>query len=123
MSIPLMRSLSTHPPTWERRQTPLDFARMIMGDVLQATGISATCGIGSNLYLAKIAMDIISKRTKERIGILTEESYRELLWDHLPLTDFWRVSHGTVNRLAHLGIRTMRDLAHADEASLKKLLK
>ena len=98
----------------------LGFARAVMADVLAETGITATCGIGPNLYLAKIAMDIISKHSPEFIGVLTEESYREKLWDHLPLSDFWRVSRGTVERLSHLGIRTMRDICQADEALLYK---
>lgn len=98
----------------------MGFARAIMADVLAETGITATCGIGSNLYLAKIALDIISKHSPEFIGVLTEETYREKLWDHLPLNDFWRVSRGTVARLSHLGIRTMRDICQADEALLYK---
>lgn len=98
----------------------LGFARSVMADVLAETGITATCGIGTNLYLAKIALDIISKHSPEFIGVLTEESYRQKLWDHLPLSDFWRISRGTINRLSHLGIRTMRDVCQADEALLYK---
>ena len=63
-----------------------------MRDVYAETGITATCGIGTNLYLAKIALDVISKRSPEFIGVLTEESYRETLWDHTPLTDFWHIN-------------------------------
>lgn len=96
------------------------FARSVMRDVLETTGITATCGIGPNLYLAKIALDIISKHSPEFIGILTEESYRQSLWDHQPLTDFWRVSRGTVARLSHLGIRSMRDICQAEERLLYK---
>lgn len=103
-----------------RSLTPRGFARAVMDDVFRETGITATCGIGENIYLAKVALDVISKRSPEFIGELTEESYRELLWDHLPLTDFWRISTGTVNRLARMGIRTLRELAHADEAILRK---
>lgn len=98
----------------------LGFARSVMADVLAETGITATCGIGPNLYLAKIALDIISKHSPDFIGVLTEESYREKLWDHLPLSDFWRISRGTISRLSHLGIRTMRDICQADEALLYK---
>ena len=101
-----------------RRLDALGFARSVMADVLSETGITATCGIGPNLYLAKIALDIISKHSPEFIGVLSEESYREKLWDHLPLSDFWRVSRGTINRLGHLGIRTMRDVCQADETLL-----
>lgn len=103
-----------------RSLSPRDFARAVMRDILRETGITATCGIGENLYLAKVALDVISKRSPEYIGELTEESYRETLWDHLPMTDIWRISTGTVNRLSRLGIRTLRELAHADEALLYK---
>lgn len=103
-----------------RGLSPLDFARTIMRDVLETTGVTATCGIGTNLYLAKIALDVISKRSPEFIGVLDEESYRRQLWDHLPLTDFWRINVGTVNRLLHIGVRTMGELAHTDEALLYK---
>lgn len=101
-----------------RGLTPREFARAVITDIFNETGITATCGIGGNIYLAKIALDVISKRSPEFIGVLTEGSYREQLWDHQPLTDFWRISTGTVTRLARLGIRTLRELAHADEAVL-----
>lgn len=100
------------------RTDPKGFARMLMADILETTGITATCGIGPNLYLAKVALDIISKHAADYIGILTEESYRELLWDHQPLTDFWMINRGTVGRLEHLGLRSMRDVAQAQEAPL-----
>lgn len=103
-----------------RSLSPRGFAREIMGAIFNETGITATCGIGENIYLAKVALDVISKHSSEFIGELTEESYREKLWDHLPLTDIWRISTGTVKRLSHLGIRTMRELARADEALLYK---
>lgn len=103
-----------------RGLSPLDFARTVMRDVLETTGVTATCGIGTNLYLAKIALDVISKRSPEFIGVLDEESYKRQLWDHLPLTDFWRINVGTVNRLLHIGVRTMGELAHTDEALLYK---
>ncbi len=103
-----------------RGLSPRGFARAVMSDVFNETGITATCGIGENIYLAKVALDVISKRSPEFIGELTEESYRELLWDHLPMTDIWSIGAGTVNRLARMGIRTMRELAHADEAILYK---
>ena len=103
-----------------RGMTPVEFARAVMRDIYAETGLTATCGIGTNLYLAKIALDIISKRSPEFIGVLTEESYRETLWDHTPLTDFWHINVGTVGRLARLGIRTMRELTQTDEAILYK---
>ena len=96
--------------------TPREFAKRIIQDVLAETGITATAGIGPNLYLAKIAMDIVAKRVKPdvdgvRIAKLDEITYRRLLWDHRPLTDFWRVGAGTVKRLESVGLHTMGDIA------------
>ena len=76
-----------------------EFARMLVKEVLAETGITATAGIGTNLYLAKVAMDIVAKHVEAdedgvRIAELDEMSYRRLLWDHRPLTDFWRVGRG-----------------------------
>lgn len=100
-------------------------ATKVMHEVYEATGITATCGIGPNMYLCKIAMDVTAKHMKpgptgERIDTLTEESFRERLWDHRPLTDFWRIGGGTARHLERLGIVTMRQLAHADEDMLVK---
>jgi len=104
-------------------------AMRMIRDVLKRVGITATAGIGTNLYLAKIAMDIQAKRMKPdrdgvRIAELDEAAYRRLLWDHLPLTDFWQVGRGTCRRLDRLGVRTMGDLARAslrDEAGLYRM--
>lgn len=93
----------------------------IMQDIYDQTGIRSSCGIGSNLYLAKIALDITAKHADDFIGELTEESYRETLWNHKPLTDFWRVGAGTAKRLDAFGIRTMGDIAGADENLLYHL--
>ncbi len=93
----------------------------IMQDIYEHTGIRASCGIGSNLYLAKIALDITAKHAEDFIGELTQESYRKTLWTHKPLTDFWRVGAGTARRLDTFGIRTMGDVAAADEDLLYKL--
>ena len=92
------------------------FTRRLIHDVLDTTGITATAGIGTNLYLAKIAMDIVAKKMEPdifgvRIAELNEHRYRELLWDHTPLTDFWRVGPGTAKRLATHRIYTMGDIA------------
>lgn len=99
-----------------RGQTPREFAQMLVLDVLRSTGITATAGIGSNLYLCKIAMDILAKKTAPdehgvRIAELNERSYRERLWNHRPLTDFWRVGGGTARKLEENGIHTMGDVA------------
>lgn len=93
----------------------------IMNDILENTGITATCGIGSNLYLAKVALDITAKHVEDHIGELNEESYCKTLWHHKPLTDFWRVGAGTQKRLESIGISTMGEIAHADEDMLYKL--
>ena len=85
-------------------------------DILKHTGITATVGIGTNLYLAKVAMDVEAKHIPAdkdgvRIAELDEMEYRRRLWAHRPITDFWRVGHGTEARLAKLGVFTMGDLA------------
>ena len=93
-----------------------DFTRRIIRDVLKETGITATAGIGTNLYLCKIAMDIVAKRAEAdedgvRIAELDEYTYRALLWDHRPLTDFWRVGQGYTKSLEAHGLYTMGDIA------------
>ena len=93
-----------------------DFAREIILDVLETTGITATAGIGTNLYLAKIAMDIVAKHISAdehgvRIAELDEMSYRRQLWNHHPLTDFWRVGRGYAKKLEENGLFTMGDIA------------
>ncbi len=100
------------------KQSPRELAQTVMAEILRRTGVRATCGIGTNLYLCKIALDILAKHAPDFIGELTEESYRETLWDHRPLTDFWRVGEGTAARLRSHGIKTMRDLAAANEDML-----
>lgn len=96
--------------------SPREFAKRIILDVLNTTGITATAGIGPNLFLAKIAMDIVAKHIKPdengvRIAKLDEISYRRLLWDHRPLTDFWRVGQGYSKKLEAHGLYTMGDIA------------
>lgn len=95
-----------------------ELAKMIMKDVRDTVGTICTCGIGTNLYLAKIALDITAKHAEDFIGELDEESYREKLWDHRPITDFWRISTGTEARLKRYGISTMRGIAMADAECL-----
>lgn len=91
--------------------TAEEMAAALMGAVKKETGITATAGIGSNLYLAKIAMDIIAKHTKQCIGTLTESSYRKMLWSHKPLSDFWQIGRKTERKLAQYGMYTMGDIA------------
>lgn len=96
--------------------SPKEFTKKILQDVLKTTGITATAGIGTNLYLSKIAMDIVAKRIPPdedgvRIAELDEMSYRKLLWSHQPLTDFWRVGKGYAKKLEEHGLYTMGDIA------------
>ena len=90
-------------------------SKMIL-DVMQETGITATAGIGTNLYLCKVAMDIVAKHVAPdangvRVAELDEMTYRKLLWSHRPLTDFWRVGHGYRKKLEEAGLYTMGDIA------------
>ena len=96
--------------------TPRALTEKMMEEVLRETGVTATAGVGTNLYLAKVAMDIVAKRAAPnehgaRIAELTERTYRTELWDHRPITDFWRVGRGTAKRLESRGVYTMGDLA------------
>ncbi len=98
------------------KQTAHELAITMIRDVLKQTGITATAGIGTNMYLAKVAMDIVAKKMPAdkdgvRIAELDEMSYRQQLWDHHPLTDFWRVGHGIAERLSRYGIDTMGKIA------------
>ncbi len=96
--------------------TPKELAMKMIHHVLKETGITATAGIGTNLYLCKIAMDIVAKHCEPdengvRIAELDEMSYRRLLWDHRPLTDFWRIGRGYQKKLEEYGLYTMGDIA------------
>ncbi len=105
-----------------------DLAMRLVREVLRETGITATAGIGPNLYLCKVAMDVEAKHREPdkdgvRVAALDEISYRRKYWAHRPLTDFWRIGKGTVNRLAALGMYTLGDVARrslTDEESLYK---
>lgn len=101
---------------------PKELASAMIRDVLESTGITAAAGIGTNLYLCKIAMDIVAKHVEPdehgvRIAELDEMSYRKLLWDHRPLTDFWRVGHGYQKKLEAAGLFTMGDIARCSLGS------
>lgn len=96
--------------------SPREFAMTLIKDVLKTTGITATAGIGTNLYLCKIAMDIVAKHIKPdqngvRIARLNELTYRRMLWGHTPITDFWRIGRGISKTLARYGMLTMGDVA------------
>lgn len=100
------------------RKTPLQMARMIIDDVFETTGITATAGIGSNLYLSKVALDISAKHNPSNIGILNEHLYKQTLWHHQPITDFWHVGRGIAKRLAKYQIFDMAGVAFCDEKIL-----
>lgn len=100
---------------------PKEFAQMLMDAVFEETHITATAGIGTNLYLAKIALDIISKHVSDNIGMLTERTYQKYLWTYQPLTDFWHIGPGTANRLAKLGIYDMYGITMCPEEILYKI--
>lgn len=97
--------------------TGKEMAVELMDAVMKETGITATAGIGTNLYLAKVAMDIVAKHVEDHIGILNEISYRQQLWDHRPLSDFWRIGSRTEKKLAGYGIHTMGDIAYTSVTS------
>ena len=107
-----------------------DFARKLIQDVLNTTGITATAGIGPNMFLCKVAMDIVAKHIPAdkdgvRIAELSEAQYKEQLWSHTPITDFWRVGRGTAARIEKLGIYTMGDIARfsLDRKSIGQIYK
>lgn len=98
------------------RLSPRELAKKMIREVLAETGVTAAAGIGTNLYLAKVAMDIVAKHIPAdedgvRIAEVDEMSYRHLLWNHRPLTDFWRVGHGYAGKLEAVGLYTMGDVA------------
>ena len=108
--------------------TPRELATKVIQDVLKETGITATCGIGTNMYLAKVAMDIVAKHVQAdkygvRIAGLDEFAYRKYLWNHKPLTDFWRVGKGISQKLEKNGMFTMGDVAKQSVKDDEKLYK
>ena len=103
-----------------------ELAITMIKDVLNQTGITATAGIGTNLFLCKVALDIVSKHIAAdkdgvRIAELDERSYREKLWSHTPITDFWRVGPGIARKLINMGLMTMGDVARYSECNEDKL--
>ncbi|MBQ0099779.1 MAG: DNA repair protein, partial [Firmicutes bacterium] len=100
--------------------TPRAFAKMLIEEIATKKKIPATCGIGTNMYLAKIALDITAKKSPDHISYLDEELYKEQLWHHTPLTDFWQIGLGIAKRLNRRGIIDMYDLAHYPEELLYK---
>lgn len=97
-----------------------DFAKKLMADILDEVKVPSSCGIGTNLYLAKIALDITAKSVPDKIGYLNVNKFRRELWDYQPLTDFWGISTGTANSLERLGIYDMKGIATANPDLLYK---
>ena len=102
------------------KKTPYEFAKMILEDIYDTLGLTATAGIGTNLYLAKIALDIIAKHNSDNIGFLNEKLYEEKLSKHTPLTDFWKIGIGIQNRLFKLNLNNMEDIARCNPKILYK---
>lgn len=101
--------------------TPKQLAKMILDEIYDQTGITATVGIGTNLFLAKVALDITAKHAKDCMGYLDEALFKQLIWHHQPITDIWMIGPGTANRLAMLGIKDLYGVAHYNEKILYKL--
>ena len=101
-------------------KTPKQFAQMLIDQIALEKHIPATAGIGTNLYLAKIALDIMAKETPDHMGYLDEELFKKHLWEHEPITDFWGISTGTERRLKKMYIRNMKGIALAPEKMLYK---
>ena len=99
---------------------PIDLAKKIIKDIFKTYGITATAGIGTNMYLAKIALDITAKHNPNNIGYLDEEKYKKELWHHKPLSDFWQIGRGIERRLNKMRIFDMYDIAHTNQKRLYK---
>lgn len=99
---------------------PIELAKKIIKDIFKTYGITATAGIGTNMYLAKIALDITAKHNPNNIGYLDEEKYKKDLWHHKPLSDFWQIGRGIERRLNKIGIFNMYDIAHTNQKRLYK---
>ncbi len=97
------------------RMTAKELGIAMMDAVYNKLGIRATCGIGTNLYLAKVALDITAKHAKDFVGFLDEELYRKTLWQHRPITDFWRIGRGTARQLEAMGIYDMEGITRVSE--------
>lgn len=99
---------------------PVSLAKKLMNEIADKMRIPSTAGVGTNLYLAKIALDITAKHSKDHIGYLNEDLYRKTLWTHEPITDFWQIAGGTAKRLQRIGIVNMKGIANAPQELLYK---
>lgn len=102
------------------KMQPKDLVKLLVQRIMDRFGICATAGIGSNLFLAKVALDILAKQSPDFMGVLDEESFKEQLWQHQPLTDFWNIGRGIARRLARKGIYDLRGVAQCDPHVLYK---
>lgn len=96
------------------KTTPEKLAKALMNKIKEELGLPSACGIGTNLFLAKVALDITAKHTKDNIGFLDEEKFKKELWTHQPLTDFWQIAGGMTRRLNNMGLYTMKDISEAN---------
>ncbi len=100
---------------WLYNMSAKQLAKKLMDEIYERVGVRAACGIGTNLYLCKIALDITAKHSPNFIGFLDEDKYIKTMWSHKPITDFWRIGRGIAERLARYGIYTMGDIARTPE--------
>lgn len=101
-------------------KTPRQLCQMLLSEVEKETGITATVGIGTNLFLAKVALDVTAKHAKDFMGYLDESTFKQTLWHHKPITDIWNIGHGIAKRLEKHGIFDLYGIAHADQDMLYK---
>ena len=102
------------------KTTAKAFAQKLMNEIKDKLKIPSTCGIGTNMFLAKIALDLTAKKTKDGIGFLDEAKFRKELWNHRPITDFWQISTGIAKRLERYGIYDMKGITEIQEDYLYK---
>lgn len=100
------------------KTTPEKLAKALMNKIYEELGLPSACGIGTNLFLTKVALDITAKHSPDRIGFLDEEKFKKELWDHEPLSDFWQIASGIERRLNRLGLYTLRDVSSANPETL-----
>jgi len=103
---------------WMYGTTPVEMAQMLMDAVYKETGICATAGVGTNMFLAKVALDITAKHAPDNIGYLDEEEFKKSVWRHRPITDIWNIGRGIANRLAKYGIYDLWGVTQINEETL-----
>lgn len=102
------------------KKNPKELANMLMESVFNETGICATAGVGTNLFLAKVALDVLAKHMPDNIGYLDESEFKRTMWHHKPITDIWNIGRGIATRLAKYGIYDLYGVAHCDDKLLYK---